>query len=405
MTEPIKAETSRWSELPDFVERYNAEVQAHGGGVGRIFGYASIIGNHSAEKPENSASIPNEKAKLQGMEVAMNVYATGQYELRGTRDAENGIYNVGLYAGMEPALTENGYAEGLNITVAPEDAAQSFKAYLKREIGNPPGGGNVDDFIAQDEKGAIRVTAAGQDFFESLRGSPEDEFGLYKLQIANVTRDDGSHVPALSVSTNENSAFSAIGLTPKQAAHYILDGQGYTREVDGRPLGGSAVDYFKNTLASYDEYGVNQPRMREIAGEVVAMAEAYQQFDTLAQNPDASREAIVHAASALIKTGLTDTVNGQKHFVSTRVFKDDLIERGAAPDHVKQVNNLPQTGEEKIGRIAELLDSGALDALKDVRSSLEKSGVQPNTSNHAASPSIAARPRPDKEKSSPQPSL
>lgn len=70
-------EISRWSDLPEFIASYNREI-AEQGGVTRIFGYASIINNHAAEKPDESRGIPNEKAKLPGMEVAMNVFATGE---------------------------------------------------------------------------------------------------------------------------------------------------------------------------------------------------------------------------------------------------------------------------------------------------------------------------------------
>lgn len=383
MTNPIACEIGKWSELPSFIEQYNHLIHSQGDGIGRIFGYASIIGNHSAEKPAQSANIPNEKATLHGMEVAMNVYAAGQYEYRGTRDLENGIYNVGLYAGMEPALTEDGYAEGLNITVAPEDAAQSFKAYLKREIGNPPGDVDLDNLITQGENGEILITEEGKAYFSTLADSEKDDFGLYKLQVVNVTLDNNQVVPALSVSTNEKSPFSAIGLTPIQAAHYILDGQGYEREVDGRALGGSAVDYFQNTLASYEEFGVNQPRMREIAGSVIGMAEAYQAFD--AAQKDSSKQAeLPDIASRLLNDAFTTELNGEKHFVSTRRFDDDLVDRGQPTENVRQSNDLPRNGTDKISRISGLLEDGALDEIRSVAETLKKADTQEGISEQPA---------------------
>lgn len=396
MENPIRQETSRWSDLPQFLEQYNALVQSEGGGVGRIFGYASIINNHSAEKPENSAGLANEKCRVNGMEVAMNVYATGEFELRGTTDAERGIHNVGLYAGMEPALSEGGYSEGLNITVAPQDAAQSFKAYMKREIGNPPGDVTLDDMITQDDTGHILLTEKGAEHIASLQGTPKDDFGLYKLQVVNSQREDGKAVPALSVSTNENSPFAAIGLTNKEAAIRILDGMGYEREVDGRVLGGSALDYFKNTMASYEEYGVEQPRIRAIAAEVVAMAEGYKQFEQL-HDSNASLEDKVNAVNAMMAQ---ENGKGISSPMPSYFGHKNVVERGSPGAEVKDLNaGMPRTAQEKFQHIASKLDSGALDSLKAVRQTLESSQVSAPT---AVSKATAAQ---TPAQSAPKPSM
>jgi hypothetical protein len=396
MQNPIRHETSRWSDLPTFIEQYNALVSKEGEGVGRIFGYASIIGNHSAEKPQASAALANEKARVEGMEVAMNVYATGEFELRGTTDMERGIHNVGLYAGMEPAINENGYSEGLNITVAPQDAAQSFKAYLKREIGSPPNDMSLDELITQGKNGEIAITEKGQQHLASLKGTSADDFGLYKLQVVDSRREDGKQVPALSVSTNENSPFAAIGLSDKEAAIRILDGMGYGREVDGRVLGGSALDYFKNTMGSYEEYGVEQPRIRSIATEVVNVAEQYRDFEQLHAS-NASLEDRVNAANTLLHQ---ENGRGLSSPMPSYFGGRNLVERGSPDANVKAQNDLPRTGQEKMQHIGKLLDSGAMDDLKKVRDALQQSNVSAPVASSQAQPgsATAAPAAPDRQR-------
>src|SRR4051812_11809543 len=77
---PIRMQASKWSELPDVLKQYEAMLDKETSGVSRIFGYASLITNHVNEKPPGSAALENERAQLQGMEVAMNVLAAGEYE-------------------------------------------------------------------------------------------------------------------------------------------------------------------------------------------------------------------------------------------------------------------------------------------------------------------------------------
>jgi len=261
---PVRDEASCWSDLPRVLQHYLNLSDKEGNGLGRLFGYASLVKDHKNEKPPASADLPNEDAALPGMEVAMNVLAVGR-EFRGAsgtytdaRGKRQYFANTGLYAGLEPALTPDGCAYGKNITSLPADRVESLTHYIKRELGMPPKGLPVEYLFD--------ATAASK--FGALKGTDQDEFGMYKFQIVNTVKTEkgeNRQVPSITVSTNGNSRFSALGLTPIQAAERILDGQGYCPKEGESTKGGAALDYFNNdvlgTARSLDLY---QPRLEAI---------------------------------------------------------------------------------------------------------------------------------------------
>ncbi|NDA64258.1 MAG: hypothetical protein EBX50_19855, partial [Chitinophagia bacterium] len=130
---------SKWSDLPEFLKAYYA-LLAEGDGIGRAFGYASLVVKHGDIKPPTSADVPNERARLYGQVVGMNVLAAGSDEGIGTRGTyknkqgkEIPFHNVGIYAGLE--VDPEGFAEGMLITVIPADVQAMLCGYIHRELG------------------------------------------------------------------------------------------------------------------------------------------------------------------------------------------------------------------------------------------------------------------------------
>ena len=355
----ILFEAKRWSELPDVLRSYEASIDAQDA-ISRLFGYASLIKQHTNEKPEGSHSIPNEKARLPGMEVAMNVLAAGQYEFRGTRDtykdAQNGdpkaFANVGIYAGLERASSKDGFAEGMNITAGKEDRHASIIAYIKRELGNPPEGISLDDIF----------NAAAAPKFEALKGTPQDNFGMYKFQIVNADIDaqggqPARKVPAITVSTNEESDFSAIGLSPHEAALRILDGQGYARRMGQASVGGTALDYFKdNVIAVARELGLHQPRLEAINIAVEELSHAFFQIHgVISQSLPYEQEATL--IDAIVKANLPDNmILASPHFHPGQ----NVNERAPVSDEDKALpqNQMPHTAAEKFANDAKRFAEG-----------------------------------------------
>jgi hypothetical protein len=334
--------------LPEILKQYENIADRESDGKGRLFGYASLVKIHTNEKPESSKGIPNERARLPGMEVAMNVLAAGEQEFRGTRDtytdekgAQKKFANVGVYAGLEPATSPDGYAEGLTITTRPEDRKSSLMAYIKRELGNPPDGISLNDLF--DPAAKVK--------FDALKNTPQDDFGMYKFQVVDVELDNGKKAPAITVATNEKSKFSAIGISPAQAAHLILDGQGYKRILGETRCGGDGLDYFKdNVIAVMKELGFNQPRLTQIDQEVEKLAGIYAKaHDTLDRiKPPPKEEQKIF--NSLVEAGLKG--------VYSPFFRDgeNVNERDTVPLQEKQMpdNRMPHTATEKFARIADL---------------------------------------------------
>lgn len=353
---PIRNEAICWSDLPRVAQHYLELSDKEGQGIGRLFSYASLIDNHKNEKPASSSRLPNEAATLPGMEVAMNVLAVGR-EYRGAsgtyNDAEGQekyFANSGLYAGLEPTTSKDGYASGMNITTTPEDRIKSLKAYINRELGNPPETISLDDIF--DPRAASK--------FEALKGTPQDKFHMYKFQIVNaaIKTEDGANrrVPAITVSTNENSRFSAMGLSPMQAAERILDGQGYRRKEGDSIMGGSALDYFKNkVLGVARKFGLYQPRLEAINTAIDTLANILGEMGDI-QNSSASnpqKEALINACIERHRTdlvGLSSPLFGKNESTNHRTITPDDLE-------LPENKTIPHTWEEKFQRIAALRDA------------------------------------------------
>jgi hypothetical protein len=351
-------EAKSWSDLPAVLKNYEALSDRVAGGTSRIFGYASIIKNHDNEKPAHSKDIPDESARLPGMEVAMNVLAAGEYEFRGTRGTYHGtdgkdhsFANVGIYAGLEPALTKDGFADGKNITASREDRRESLKAYIKRELGNPPPGITLDDLF--DEKAAAK--------FEALKNHPKNEFGMYKFQVVNTQIEkDGkpAHVPAVSVATNEHSKFAAIGLAPMQTAQLILDGQGYHRKIGTSMVGGSALDYFKQSVVGVAKSnGLKQSRLTAIDEAVEKLAGIYAKSEDILQDSGLTEKERTRKLVQLVDDNIKE-LNG----VNSPYFHkgENVNEREPVSEAEKALpeNQMPKTAAEKFVRIAHLYKEG-----------------------------------------------
>jgi hypothetical protein len=353
----LLGEATSWSELPAALDAYNTLVDKEGGGVSRLFGYASLIKDHDNEKPQTSGGLPDERARLPGMEVAMNVLAAGEYEFRGTRatytDAtgtKKPFANVGLYAGLERASSKDGYAQGMNITATPADRRSSLAAYIKRELGDPPAGVMPDDLFDK--------TATPK--FKALEGNPQDKFGMYKFQIVYVevqTEEGVKQVPAVTVSTNEKGRFSAIGLTPVQAAAMILDGQGYVRTEGQSSRGGTALDYFKNNVIGVArELRLHQPRLEAIDGAIETLGRIGQEMhDILALHlPKLQEDALIYAS--------TYAHRKEEKGIYSPLFRDGENVNNRAPvgdeERARPENVMPHSADEKFARIAQLHDEG-----------------------------------------------
>jgi hypothetical protein len=347
---------TKWSEMPELLEKYEAMIDKEQGGVSRIFGYASIINDHKNEKPPASKDVPNESVKLHGMVVGMNVLAAGEVEYRGTRDTyvdEQGktkhFANVGVYAGLEATGNPDEFASGITVTAVKNDRRASLKSYIKRELGEPPAGITFDDLF--DNTAKVK--------FAALEGNPKNNFGMYKFHVANVETAEGKTIPAVTVATNEKSPFSAIGKSPIQTAHYILDGQGYSRTIDGTKKGGSDLAYFKdNVIGVQRKLGLTQPRLEEIDQAVSDLAKIYAEANKIFDK-NLPQEQLAAEMEKLIIAN-RDKLEG----VSSPLFHDgeNVNERPPVPPEEKAASNknepMPTTAKGKLERIASLDKDG-----------------------------------------------
>lgn len=367
-TSPILLEAKHWSQLPGLLHAYE-EMVDKGDGISRLFGYASLITDHEKEKPTGSRALPNEKARLKGMEVAMNVLAAGEYEFRGTRgtymdgDKKKRFANIGVYAGLESAADANGYADGKNITASKSDRRESLKAYIARELGNPPAGITLDDLF--DPAATMK--------FVALLHTPEDNLGMYKFLVAEVDIDGTKKAPAVTVATNEESKFAAIGLTPMQTAQLVLDGHGYVRN-GGR--GGTALDYFKKSVIGVaQKNNLHQPRLEAIDRAVDELAGIYSEAYTLLSKQGLPENELAQEFNKLIDKhpALTGDDNlalktqrareGKPTGVYSPYFKDgeNVNQRDPVSDADKALpqNAMEHTAEQKFARIERLRKEGA----------------------------------------------
>ncbi len=358
----VRMEAKNWSELPQLIKQYEALIDRDAGGISRIFGYASIIKQHDNEKPQGSKQIPNERSQVHGMEVAMNVLAAGELEFRGTRgrfrkegdkviqEGENGkgtrFASVGIYAGLEPATSNDGFADGLNVTVSKDDRRASLIAYMKRELGEPPAGLKLENLFDDD---AVSKFAA-------LKGTKEDNFGMYKFQVVDTQTAEGKIVPAVTVSTNEESKFARIGLTSMETAHLILDGQGYKRSMGKNKAGGSALDYFKqNAIGVARELNLKQHRLEAIDIAVEQLADLYVEMHKVFEKKLPSEQEF-EAIQALIDK------NPEFRTVTTPYFHPNQNVNTRAPVSEEDIqspdNQMPHTADEKFQRIEQLRNDG-----------------------------------------------
>lgn len=347
----IIEEVYKWSDLPDLISNYEKSIGSDG--VVRVFGYASVIDNHADIK--TGSKLPNEEnVFVDGMQVAMNVFAVGPAEFRGTNDRANGVYNVGLYAGLEDSTEETAKAYGINVTLAKENMQAGISAFISRELGNPPNGLKIEDLFNPEKKAD----------FSALKGTDKDEFGLYKFQVIETTTEQGKF-PAFAVSTNEKSKFSAIGLTPHEAAWYILDGQGYSRPSGNGEtmLGGAAADYFlKNVVEAYEKRGYIQPKIEATRDAVLELAEFVSKFQQISASEHLPEKDKQDRLVDLHKTHVVDRgIN-----LSTRVFADGeaVVSRDEVSAEHKAGSNMPKTSDEKFSRVEALLNEGKLNSLQ-----------------------------------------
>ncbi len=347
----VLAEAYRWSDLHKVLNQYGDLLSQAGKDQVNFFGYASVIHNHSDIK--GKSQLPNERVVLHGSEVAMNVYAAGDWEFSGTYNDEVGIHNTGLYAGMEDALTDGGYADGLNVTLEKSDFHSGMSAFATRELGDLPV--EIDFNVLLNGGNNKPLTA--------LKGGKKDDFGLYKLQLVMTEAKDGRQVPALTAAINEKSPLAAIGLTPVQAAHYIIDGQGYSRpSANGETfLGGDALDYLDNVLKSYrDEEGnivYHNKRVEAIKESVDKLIQEYSKMHDIFERANITSGTQINTNNA---GGLVDELSQlDQEFmqgISSRVFYDTsiFVDRTRVSDDIIHQANIPKTAFQKLERISQL---------------------------------------------------
>lgn len=352
---PVLFETNKWSELSDVINQYLGLVKSRGDQEVRMFGYASLIKDHNKEKA--GSALDNESARVNGMEVDMNVFAIGNSEFRGTNDRENGVMNAGLYAGLGPSLEADGYAEGINVTVDMDNAIDGLKAYVKREVGDfPPA---VVDLLPEDTTHDHLFDPKESHRFDVLKNTEHDRFTMYTFQIIE-THVGEEIVPAITVSTDPTTELAAVGLTPGDAAMYIIDGIGSR---------GSALEYFENNLKAQRELGVESPRLEAINDSVQELLELYRDLDEMPESKWADR--IQEYAADKPNVVGTETVDGVEGVplsvgpLSYRVFESHVqnAERAGLDQGYKEA--LPKTGEEKISHAADILrNREAADAVR-----------------------------------------
>lgn len=340
-----------WSELRPLVRQYVAAI-ANGDKTARFFAYGSLIKNPGSVKPNPESQPGNEEASLQGYVLGMNLFASGPHEYRGTNRPDLGVVNTGLYVGMEN--DPEGQSFGVNVTVRQADFAKAFEAYARRELGNPPYAEYFADLFSNKPLEKLPAIDAAA-----------DGFPLYKLVAGTARTHDGRDVPVLSVATNERSPLAAIGLTPLQAAYYILDGIGFERRNDkGDILGGSALKYFtESVMKTQAEQGFNQPRLNEIAEAVQALAgmvhDAHYASAMLEQiRRETDNLTVVNAAQELaamtVRLALekTKALDVKQFDASVAVLRDEVPQA----EIERQLRSMPKSDAEKALRIAGLAD-------------------------------------------------
>jgi hypothetical protein len=394
----VKLTCDKWSELPEFLEKYSTAIK-QGDGVARIFGYASLISSHANEKA--SSQLPNEEAKLYGHLVAMNVLAVGEKEYRGTwsevkdtnnpyasTKSKNFIRNTGCYAGLEQSDNPDNFAHGINITLDAENAKAGILSYVKRELGDapkvmvgtPPQKLSYLDLFDENKK----------HLFKELENHPENNFGLYKIQmfenkiVDKATGKENSAV-AITVATNEKSPYAAIHRTDTEEAlqaavvktvQRICDGQGIRRAVGNSFAGGDSLAYFENVVHKpLKDGGYSAPMLDRIAPEIdkylefnakllETLKEVYptRRFTTnkdrfLASADEGKISTTAQRIEALSKEYGYDKVLDGEGLLSSpyygpkanMVHRDDKI-TGQDFENAK----LPRTAMEKIKRLADL---------------------------------------------------
>lgn len=393
----VKLTCDKWSELPEFLEKYQAAIK-QGDGVARIFGYASLISSHTNEKA--GSTLPNEEAKLYGHLVGMNVLAVGEKEYRGTYSAvdvnnpyastknKNFIRNVGCYAGLEQSDNQSNFAHGINITLDADNTKAGILAYIKRElgdapnvlVGNPPQKLSYLDLLDENKK----------HLFKELEKHPENNFSLYKIQMFEnkiVDKETGKETSAvaITVATNEKSKYAAIHRTDTEEAlqaavvksvQRICDGQGIRRAVGQSFAGGDSLVYFENVVHKpLKDAGFSAPMLDRIAPEIdkylefnakllETLKEVYptRRFTTdkdrfLSSATDGKIANTAERVEALTKEyGYDKVLDGEGVLSSpfygpkaNMVHRDDKITKQDY-DNAK----LPRTAMEKIKRLAEL---------------------------------------------------
>lgn len=346
-----QAETSQkeaysWSSLRPLVRAYMEQIEK-GDKTGRFFAYGGLIKNPVGVKPEPDTQPANEEASLQGYSVGMNLFASGPQELRGTNRPDLGIVNTGLYAGLEN--DPSGTSQGLNLTVKAADFAKAFEAYARAELGEPP----YPEFFADlfSNKPLEKLPAI----------EPEkDGLLLYKMIVGTARTHQGREVPVLSTATNERGPLSAIGLTPLQAAYYILDGIGFVRaQENGGRIGGSALDYFTGIMHIQAEHGFSQPKLEETARAVQALAEhIYEAHYAAALLEHIQREtenaSVVDAAQQLARMAVRLTLEKTRD-ITVREFDPAIAQPRSevSPQELEfQLTLMPKNDVEKVKRIS-----------------------------------------------------
>ena len=343
-TSKIIASASRWSQLPELAEKYRQLVGENN--VCQIFGYGSIIWRHADLKQGASIDLPNENAKINGGLVDMNIYAAGPDEFQGGT-------GVGLYAGVTMTGKSENKVPGLNVTIAPSEFPKAFRNFVQRELGNPPPGLDLDKLTASDAK----------EYFASFKGKESDELKLYNPKIIE-TEVDGEKRHSLFVTTNTDGKFFAKDLSAMQAAYYILDGNGYKRDVNGAATGGPALDYFNKMVTTFRGRGIVHPRLEEIAEQINVVAK-YQADMAKLWDPNDATKNVEERCKLISAMEEYAEKHGSNFPFKYAAFDDkDYVNRTPVAQEEVARQNLPADGFLKMKRVETLYESGVLEPFK-----------------------------------------
>ncbi len=320
---PVIAEAYRWVDMPKLIEQYRA-LARQGDGEFRVFGYASSIFNNLGFNPVRV----DEHVHVEGRHVTMGVYAVGPYEFRGTvRYQIDGtlIHTVGAY----PTLKDGGRAEGVNIII--EDSVKSLAYLYEREFGKPPNGITLEEMAGGDmEAIGHRLAEAG-------------ESHLYKLQIINVHTADGIK-PALAVSVNERSRFSALDECMETIADAIVEGHGEVRDngQPGKRFGGSCLEEFIKLMGLYRTKGYNQPEMEVFAGKVSQLTvERHMRF-RVSELPELCSSLRDELMADVEAKSFAAQIKPKRFAVG-----EQMADRGAVPEALLVKTTIPITDDQK----------------------------------------------------------